>query len=73
MSIDIREMTTIYSPFEASRMKVIKLDNDIAYITISDEDSTSAMKFNRAGLLELQSAINQLLEIKGKCPIMRQL
>ena len=64
MSMDIKEITTIYSPFEASRMKVIKLDKDIAYITIADEDSTSAMKFNRAGLLELQSAINELLEVE---------
>ena len=64
MSIEKNKNTTIYSPFEASRMKVIKLDNDIAYITIADEDSTSAMKFNRAKLLELPSVIDQLLEVK---------
>ena len=64
MSIEIKEVATIYSPFKSSRMKVIKLDNDITYMTISDEDSTSAIKFNRAGLLELQSIVNELLEVE---------
>ena len=62
MSIDIKEITTIYSPFEASKMKVIKLDNDITYMTISDEDSTSAMKFNRAKMVELRDVLTDLLE-----------
>jgi hypothetical protein len=62
MSIETKEVATIYSPFKSSRMKIQSLDSGVIYMTIKDEGSVSAMKFGRRELVELYGVIGGLLE-----------